>query len=115
MKQPWLPTLLQDARYAVRVLLRTPFFTTTALLTLAVGIGATTAIFSVVNSVLLRTLPYPNADRIVVFYDSYPLTDLKQAATAPEEFADVRTQAQAFPQPPTIQPQMSLLSPAAVC
>ncbi|MEO6222984.1 MAG: permease prefix domain 1-containing protein, partial [Vicinamibacterales bacterium] len=80
MKQPWLPTLMQDARYAVRVLARTPFFTGTALLTLAVGIGATTAIFSVVNAVLLRTLPYPNADRILVFYNSYPTTDLVQAA-----------------------------------
>ena len=64
MKQPWLPTLLQDAKFAVRVLARTPFFTGTALLTLAIGIGATTAIFSVVNAVLLRTLPYPNADRL---------------------------------------------------
>src|SRR5687768_5839170 len=72
MKQPWLPTLIQDARYAVRVLTRTPFFTGTALLTLAIGIGATTAIFSVVNAVLLRELPYPNADRILVFYDLYP-------------------------------------------
>ena len=77
--QPWLPTMMQDARYAVRVLSRTPLFTATALLTLAIGIGATTAIFSVVNAVLLRDLPYPNAGRTLVFYNSYPKTDLVQA------------------------------------
>jgi predicted permease len=109
MKQPWLPTLIQDAKYAGRVLTRTPFFTATALLTLAVGIGATTAIFSVVNAVLLRSLPYPNADRIMVFYDEYP-GDIGQAATAPEEFADVRTQAQAFEHFAAIRPQISALT-----
>jgi putative ABC transport system permease protein len=118
MKQPWLHTLMQDAKYAVRVLARTPFFTATALLTLAVGIGATTAIFTVVNAVLLRTLPYPNADRILVFYNSYPLTDLKQAATAAEEFADVRSQSQAFETVAAIRPQISALTddcPAGDC
>ena len=109
MKQPWLATLSQDAKYAVRVLVRTPFFTATALLTLAVGIGATTAIFSVVNAVLLRTLPYPNADRILVFYDSYP-GDIGQAATAPEEFADVRSQSQAFEHFAALRPQISALT-----
>lgn len=109
MKQPWLPTLLQDAKYAVRILARTPVFTATALLTLAVGIGATTAIFSVVNAVLLRSLPYPNADRILVFYDLYP-NDMGQAATAPEEFADVRTQAQAFEHFAAVRPQISALT-----
>lgn len=112
MKQRWLPTLMQDARYAVRVLARTPFFTATALLTLAIGIGATTAIFSVVNAVLLRKLPYPNADRILVFYDSYPLSGspLKQASTAPEEFADVKTQSQAFANFAALRPQISALT-----
>jgi predicted permease len=57
--------LWRDVRFAVRTLLRTPAFTLIALVTFALGIGANTAIFSVVNAVLIRPLPYPNADRLV--------------------------------------------------
>jgi hypothetical protein len=60
-----LEELLRDARYALRSLRRAPAFTAAAIATLALSIGATTSIFSVVNAVLLRRLPYPNADRIV--------------------------------------------------
>jgi putative ABC transport system permease protein len=62
--------LWRDVRFAVRALLRTPGFTAVALLTFALGIGANTAIFSLVNAVLVRPLPYPNAGRVVRVFES---------------------------------------------
>ncbi len=90
--------MLHELRYALRTLRNNPSFSTIAVLTLALGIGANTAMFSVVNGVLLRSLDYPNASRIVQLKTS----DLKKGRSFPRlsgpDFADIRSGASALEQ-----------------
>ena len=86
---------MQDLRYALRTLRKQPVFTLVAVLTLTLGIGANTAIFSLLYQTLLRPLPYPSADRLVFIWNSYKGINLDQASVSIPDYLDRRTQAPA--------------------
>jgi putative ABC transport system permease protein len=87
--------LLQDIRYGIRTLAKNAGFTVVAVLTLALGIGANTAIFSVIENVLLRPLPYPQPERLVEIWNTYP-PQVPRAGLSPGDYADWRQQAKSF-------------------
>src|SRR5687768_2295947 len=89
-------TLLQDIRYAARTLWKSPGFTAVAVAALALGIGANTAIFSVVKAVLLNPLPYPEPERLVWVRESNPGADIPDEPASAPNFNDWRTQARSF-------------------
>lgn len=91
-----MESLLKDIRYGVRGLLKRPAFTAIAVITLALGIGANTAIFSLVNAVLLRALPYGNADRLVMVWEDASFAGFPKNTPAPANFVDWRTQNHSF-------------------
>src|SRR6266498_104072 len=90
-----METLLQDLRYGVRMLLKQPGFTVVAVIALALGIGANTAIFSVVNAILLRPLNYKDSDRLVQINHNYPKLDLK-ASVSGSGYSYYRDHCEAF-------------------
>ena len=87
---------MSNLRFAFRQLFKSPGFTFTAVLTLALGIGANTAIFSVINSVLLRPLPYPRSEQLFVAWDNNPGKSVDHSSLSPAKLADLRTQTRSF-------------------
>ena len=91
-----METLIKDIRYGVRGLLKRPGFTAIALITLALGIGANTAIFSVVNAVLLRPLPFRDPDNLVIVWEDATFAGFPRNTPAPANYVDWKTQNQSF-------------------
>ena len=92
----WLDELFQDVRYGVRTLAKRPGYAALAGMTLGLGIGANTAIFSVINGVLLKPLPYEHGDRLAIVRQSAPLSGQAQIGVAVAEYYDYREQAKVF-------------------
>jgi predicted permease len=91
-----MQSLVQDLRYGLRMLSHKPGFAIVAVITLALGIGANTAIFSVVNAVLLRPLPYREPSQLVRVYTEFPTMDLKKFWMSPPEFLDIQNEADSW-------------------
>ena len=92
----YMDSVTNDLRYASRTLRRSPSFTVIAILTLALGIGANTAMFSVVNAVILRPLPYQDPDRLAMLWTNDPKRDIREEGTSYPTFLDWRSQSRAF-------------------
>src|ERR671912_686764 len=91
-----MQTLLQDLRYGARMLLKHPGYTLIAVITLALGIGANTAIFSIINGVLLRSLPYEQPDQIVTLWENNTKENISRDDVSPGNFLDLRERQQMF-------------------
>jgi putative ABC transport system permease protein len=92
----WVDELVQDVKYGLRGLVKNPGYAALAVVTLGLGIGANTAIFSVINGVLLKPLPYEHGDRLVVVRQSAPLSGQNTVGVAIAEYFDYREQAAVF-------------------
>ncbi|HJQ24976.1 MAG TPA: ABC transporter permease [Blastocatellia bacterium] len=92
----YLETLSQDLRFAVRVMAKQPVFTLVAVLTLSLGVGATTAIFSVVNAVLIRRLPISDPERVVTIHNQLPKLNLPRTSVSALHYIDYSNQPDVF-------------------
>src|SRR5436305_665946 len=92
----FMQALLQDLRYGLRMLARKPGFTVVAIVTLALGIGAITALFSVVNGLLLRPLPFSNSERLAIIWTHSPGANVVQDWPSPGQYAAIKTQTDVF-------------------
>jgi putative ABC transport system permease protein len=107
-----MDTLIQDLRYAFRTLRRSPGFTLAATLMLALGIGANTAIFSVVRAVLLRPLPYDQPDRLAVVWENDRFSGTSREQASMPDYFDLRERSRSFTAMAAMQPRQVTLSGA---
>src|ERR1044072_483811 len=91
-----MQTLRRDLSYSLRLLLKNPGFTLVAVLSLAIGIGASSAIFSVTNALILRPLPYKDANRLVILWNRSPGLNIAQDWFSPAQAYDIKTQNHVF-------------------
>jgi predicted permease len=91
-------TLTKDLRYAVRTLSKSPGFTLAAILSLAIGMGANTSIFSIINALLLRPLPYKDADRLVILWNRSPGLNITEDWFSTAQYFDIKTRHSGFEQ-----------------
>jgi len=105
-----MSTVAQDLRYALRLLWKSPGFAAAAIIALALGIGANTAIFSVVNSVVLRPLPFRDANRMVVVWESNPAQGMNRVGPSGPTYLDWRDQSQSFDDLALLEPGTGTLT-----
>jgi putative ABC transport system permease protein len=91
-----MPNILLDLRYAIRSLRKSPGFAVVAVLTLALGVGANTAVFSLINAVLLRPLPYAQPDQLVLVWESAPFFGLRDSPVSPANYVDWKARSRSF-------------------
>lgn len=107
-----METVFQDIKFALRVFRKSPFFTVVVVLTLALGIGANTAIFSIVNAVLLRSLPFQDADRLEKITFNNPGVGLRDVPFSVTEFEDLKSRAGIFEEVSVVWPVSANLTGA---
>ena len=108
----WLEELPRDVRYALRTLRKSPAFTTTAAATLALAIGANTAMFSVLNAVLLRPLPYRSPEQLAMLWTEDPTQNLREGRSALWDVEQWRSQSQSFADMATFDSVSTMLTGA---